>query len=286
MMSTPRATLFLLAISAASAWADEAKPEPKGDLAKLQGAWTSQAGPNDETRIDLSFKGDKVHFVMSKKDADDYISDGEIVVDEAAKPHKALTWKNLTDPNGADLGEVQSIYAFEDENTLKICSGGPGKDRPTEFKGGEGDVPPPYLTVLKRKAVEQKAAAAIKGDHFKLQGKWTAMAGPDKAVPIFIAVKDNAITFKGTTPNGEEFEFSGEFKIDDQAKPHKTIDWVNFKAPNGDAIPDNLAIYEVVDNDTFKVCNGGPGAKRPTEFKDGEDAHAQVLTLKRDKPKD
>ena len=63
------------------------------------------------------------------------------------------------------------------------------------------------------------------------------------------------------------------------AKPHKTIDWTNFKA-NGDDVPDNFGVYELKD-DEFKVCNGGPGNDRPKKFEDAGDGMPSVVVFKR-----
>jgi len=293
-MMTRRAALFLLALSTASTVMADDKA-PKGDLLKLQGTWTAQVGPEDQSKIRLSFTGNRFQLTMTKSDGNEYTSDGEITIDEETKPHKSIVWRKLTDPNGAELGDIQSIYTFENEDMLKVCSGGPGEDRPTEFKEGENNTPPPFLTVLKREKTDEKAkdaekpaAASKKGDLAKLQGKWTTKVGSDSGnkitIAITIAIKDHDVTFSGTAPNGKDFELKGEIKLDDQAKPSKTLDWVNFTGPQGNAAPDNLGIYEIEDADTIKVCIGGPGNERPTEFKEGDDGgHPHILILKRSK---
>ena len=74
---------------------------------------------------------------------------GEAVIDEAAKPHKAITFKGFTRRDGTAAGENQGIYAFDGDDTVKVCTGGPGNPRPTEFKAGDGG--PPQLIELKRK---------------------------------------------------------------------------------------------------------------------------------------
>ena len=106
------------------------------------------------------------------------------------------------------------------------------------------------------------------------------------SVPISIsrrrslsALGTRSATF--TTPEGEKRTIKGELKIDDKARP-KTIDWVKFKAPDGEDLPDNLAIYEL-DGDTFKVCNGGPNNPRPTELKAGDEGPPNLMIFKRQK---
>jgi uncharacterized protein (TIGR03067 family) len=126
---------------------------------------------------------------------------------------------------------------------------------------------------------------APKGDLGKLQGTWTADAGPEKNIPIAITIKGNAVSLKVTTPNNGEFSSDGQVKIDEAAKPHKSIDWVKFTNPNGEVLPENLGLYEFVDADTLRVCSGGPGNERPTEFKAGDGGPPNLLVLNR-KPAD
>jgi uncharacterized protein (TIGR03067 family) len=64
--------------------------------------------------------------------------------------------------------------------------------------------------------------------------------------------------------NGQEYEITGEIKLDEDAKPYKTIDWVEFVRPNGQEALDNLGLYEY-NGETLRICNGGPGNERPTE---------------------
>jgi len=56
---------------------------------------------------------------------------------------------------------------------------------------------------------------------------------------------------------------------------------VKFRSANGDDLPENLGLYEFVDADTLRVCSGGPGNARPTEFKGGEGSPPNVLVLNR-----
>ncbi|WP_406697674.1 TIGR03067 domain-containing protein [Singulisphaera sp. Ch08] len=140
----------------------------------------------------------------------------------------------------------------------------------------------PLIAVL----VPLLAAAAddsSKGDLAKFQGKWKTSIGPEKNIALTVQFKGNAVTASASTPDGQSFELKGEIKLDESAKPFKTIDWVKFTGPDGNDSPDNKGVYEVVDADTIKVCNGGPGNDRPTEFKEGDGAEAHVIILKREK---
>lgn len=125
------------------------------------------------------------------------------------------------------------------------------------------------------------------GDLARFQGGWTAKAGPKKNVPVSITIKGNTVALKVSPPNGQEYESTGELQIDEKARPNKTIDWVKFTRPNGEPAPENLGIYEFVDRDTLRVCSGGPGNERPTEFQKGEDGPPSliVFTRKADAPK-
>jgi uncharacterized protein (TIGR03067 family) len=57
---------------------------------------------------------------------------------------------------------------------------------------------------------------------------------------------------------------TGEFLINENASP-KTIDFTNFKGPNGDQAEDVKGIYEFKDA-TLRICTKGPGEDRPTEY--------------------
>ena len=123
-----------------------------------------------------------------------------------------------------------------------------------------------------------------KGDLGKLQGKWTTkMKGPDgQEIPLLTIIEGKTASFKVTIPEGREIEFKGEITIDEQSKPHKTIDWVKFTTATGEAAPDNLGIYEIVDENTIKVRNGGHGNERPSDFKESQNGPPRLFTLKRE----
>lgn len=113
----------------------------------------------------------------------------------------------------------------------------------------------------------------------RLQGKWQAMVGPNKDIPIVLEIKNNAAVATFANQKQEPVKLEGEIKLDEKASP-KTLDWVNFKTLQGDPAQPNLAIYKL-EGDRFTVCNGGPGNPRPTEFKDGEGGPPHVLVFER-----
>lgn len=273
----PTLIVALVAMSSQAAADDAAL---KGDLAKLQGKWTAQGGPEKNIPIVVTFKGHDVSYQVTLKDGTEVNLKGEFKLDEAAKPHKTIDWVKFTGPDGQDVPQNLGIYSFEGDD-FKVCNGGPGNERPTEFKEGT-DNAPPRITVLKREPVKTAEGdpAPLKGDLAKLQGRWTTKVGPEKDVPFVVAIKGNSVTVQ-VTVGGEEREFKGELKIDEAAKPHKTIDFVKFTRPDGDAAPENFGIYEF-DGKDLKICNGGPGNARPTEFKGAEEGHPLLLILKKD----
>jgi len=128
----------------------------------------------------------------------------------------------------------------------------------------------------------EDTAPAPNGDLAKLQGKWTAQVGPEKQVKITLTIKDQNVVLSFPTPEGDERELKGEIRIDEKAKPHKTIDWVKFVRPDGQDAQENHSIYEL-DGDSFKLCSGGPGNERPTEFKAGEGGPPNLIVLTREK---
>jgi uncharacterized protein (TIGR03067 family) len=120
---------------------------------------------------------------------------------------------------------------------------------------------------------------APEGDLAKLQGKWKANVGPDKDIPIVVAIQGNSVTLTFTNRDGEKVEIKGEVKLDEKASP-KACDWIHFKRPDGTDADPNLGIYKI-EGDTFTVCNGGPNNPRPTEFKDGDNGPPNLLVLER-----
>jgi uncharacterized protein (TIGR03067 family) len=118
------------------------------------------------------------------------------------------------------------------------------------------------------------------GDLGKLQGKWTTKVGPRNALDAVVTFEGKDVVMKIVTPDGIGFELSGEIKLDDNAKPHRTINWIKFKTPMGDDIPENLGIYRFENDETVQICNGGPSNERPTEYK-AVDGGAQLWTFKR-----
>jgi uncharacterized protein (TIGR03067 family) len=120
----------------------------------------------------------------------------------------------------------------------------------------------------------------LTGDLAKLQGKWSTKLGPNEGLDATLTIKGNTVAIKIITQEGQDFELTGEIKLDEKAKPHKAIDWSKFKTPMGDDLPTNLGIYMFDNDDTVKICNGGGGNDRPKDFK-AEEGGPQLSTMKR-----
>jgi uncharacterized protein (TIGR03067 family) len=134
MKSIASLTLWVastLSILTFSSFADE----PKGDLAKFQGVWTAPAGPNDEVVVTLTVKDKNYTAKWDRGDGSTVELKGEIVVNEAPNL-KTLDFVKSQRNDGDDARDNLGIYTFEGEK-LKVCVGGPGNERPTEFKKGE-----------------------------------------------------------------------------------------------------------------------------------------------------
>lgn len=275
-------TRFLVAMIALGflgslARGDEVAPE--GDLAKLQGRWTATVGPEKDIPVVIEVKEKSVSYQLSTKDGQEFKATGEIKLDESAKPHKTVDWVKFKGSDGNETADNLGIYTINGDE-FAVCNGGPGNPRPTEFKGGENGAPPHHVVFKRDKDRAAAESAPLKGDLAKFQGKWSAMVGPEKDNPLVVVFKGTSASFK-LTFQGEEREFQGEIKLDESAKPHKTIDWIKFKRPTGEDVPPNLGIYEF-DGEELKICSGGAGKERPTEFKAGEAGPPQLVVLKRE----
>jgi uncharacterized protein (TIGR03067 family) len=77
-------------------------------------------------------------------------------------------------------------------------------------------------------------------------------------------------------------DLKGELKLGESAAL-KTIDFIKFKNPNGDDMPDSAGLYKL-EGDTLTLCVNNPGEPRPSEFKAGEgDEAPRVWSFARQK---
>jgi uncharacterized protein (TIGR03067 family) len=121
------------------------------------------------------------------------------------------------------------------------------------------------------------------GDIARLQGRWTAKAGPQGNIQVLLEIEGERARIDIATPQGLKFQVRGELRINDRVVP-RTLDWVKFTGLDEQDLPDIPAIYEL-DGETFKVCNGGPNSTRPKEFKQGEGILAGIVIFERPKSK-
>ena len=121
-------------------------PAPEGDLAKLQGKWKTNVGPDKDIPIVVEIKGNKVTVSFTNRQGEKVELKGEVKINENASP-KTCDWINFKRPDGTDAEPNLGIYKIEGD-IFTVCNGGPNNPRPTEFK--EGDNGPPNLLVLER----------------------------------------------------------------------------------------------------------------------------------------
>ncbi len=271
-------------------------PSLQGDLARLQGTWTSTRVEGDPKLVDAVFVWEvrgRALTATRTGPGDEMSRDTvELKIHETDHPRSLELTKGKA-PDGRPTPDLGAIYEL-DGDTLKVCGGGVGDPLPKEFKAGEGGR---YrvLMVFRRgdrkdraRGPSKEAAAknpggsgaspALKEDLARLQGKWTAEAGAPKDTSLLAEIKGSTITISQTRPGGSRYRHFGEsFRIDETATP-RTMDLIPPIAPSGRVTP---GIYEL-DGETLKLAIGDPGGPRPSEFRSGEgDKAPHLLILKR-----
>jgi uncharacterized protein (TIGR03067 family) len=122
--------------------ADEKKPEVKGDLKKLQGAWQATSlnyngedvATDGKGKIKLAFKGDTASVQAGKRVTDDYAKI-QIKLDSATKP----ACIDISISAGAQKGAtLEGIYKLE-KDRLTLCVKVLGMERPTRFESPSGE---------------------------------------------------------------------------------------------------------------------------------------------------
>ncbi len=89
----------------------------------------------------------------------------------------------------------------------------------------------------------------------RLQGRWTAQAGPRHGIRVILEFHGRQVDAVITTPKGLNVRAQGEVRIDETTSP-RSLDWVKFTGPDQQEFPTILGIYKL-DHDAFTVCNGG-----------------------------
>ena len=135
------------------------------------------------------------------------------------------------------------------------------------------------LLALAAAAGTAPADPATSGDLARLQGRWTANAGARGKVPVILEIRGSNVSVHFKTPQGLTVRAEGAVRINESTTP-RSLDWVDFTAPDGEELPRILSIYEL-DGEAFRLCNGGLNDPRPSTFKAGESPLASVVTFRR-----
>jgi uncharacterized protein (TIGR03067 family) len=112
-----------------------ANPALEGDMARLQGCWTTKVGAKKEVTISLQIKDKTVSATVSTLGLK-LLAEGEVKIDEKASP-KRVDWVKLSMADGHELPELLGIYELQGDK-LKIRNGGLNDERPKAFEAGEG----------------------------------------------------------------------------------------------------------------------------------------------------
>jgi hypothetical protein len=145
--------------------------------------------------------------------------------------------------------------------------------------------PKEFLTRLPKSMKEkfgvEEADKPVQGDLAKLQGVWKGKTGRNGIFESVMTIKGETGRLDNTTPDGNKIGLTYKLRIDEGAKPHKTIDSFDIVRYGGTGNgPDHVfGIYEFIDDNTLRFCNGFD--KYPAEFKGGDPGQSILFTLKR-----
>src|SRR3712207_6346156 len=95
--------LFVSALFVATAPA--ADVTPTGDLARLQGRWTTRAGPRRDILVVLEVEGRQVRVGITTPLGLAIRVQGELILDETVAP-RALDWTKISGLDGQDLPDI------------------------------------------------------------------------------------------------------------------------------------------------------------------------------------
>jgi uncharacterized protein (TIGR03067 family) len=113
----------------------------------------------------------------------------------------------------------------------------------------------------------------------RLQGCWIARTGPRQGIEVRLEFSGHNARFTVRMPNGQRIEAEGQFELDENVTP-KSVDWVKFRGPDDQELPEIPAIYRL-DAESFVVCSGGLNNGRPKEFRRGDGLLTEVVTFHR-----
>ncbi|MFO0958339.1 MAG: hypothetical protein U0800_13070 [Isosphaeraceae bacterium] len=114
------------------------EPTPTGDLARIQGTWKASSGHG---LVDLVLKVQGATTRLEAKDANGLaiVVKSRLALGEDTKP-KTWTSTARVQADGSRAPDVQALYELAGD-VLRICSNGPGKPRPAEFREGADGLP-------------------------------------------------------------------------------------------------------------------------------------------------
>lgn len=110
----------------------------KGDLAKIQGRWAGMGGPQKDIATEYTFEGDSFKLRFTSPSGDFGGIDGRFKMDESAMPHRTIDFVEQNGLRVPRLRDTLAIYAFMDDETLKICNPVRNARRPDDFVASEG----------------------------------------------------------------------------------------------------------------------------------------------------
>jgi uncharacterized protein (TIGR03067 family) len=159
MMKTLCVSVLSLTLAILAGDVEAADQVPSGDLGKLQGLWTTLAGPHKDIPVAIEIRGKTVTVRVTITRKRSIQAKGELILNEKVAP-KALDWVKFTGLDDQEFPEILAIYELSGDE-LKICNGGPNNQRPTEFKPGDGCLAD-VLTFkrIKRDVPDQPVASA------------------------------------------------------------------------------------------------------------------------------
>jgi uncharacterized protein (TIGR03067 family) len=128
---------------------------------------------------------------------------------------------------------------------------------------------------------------AVKNETKKFQGTWVLVSGERDGEKVRDEdVKKSKITWTGNecvveTPHQSDKAIKGTARLDPSKKPRE-MDWERSAGPG--AGKTFHAIYEFLDDDTYRICFAPPEKDRPTEFKTRAGTGHMLHVWKRMKP--
>lgn len=103
------------------------------DLDKLKGKWTAKVGANQDVEITVEFQDRLILVTVPDGNGGEIQLEGEYILDDKASPKK-IDLIRFTSPDGQPIDDNLGIYEINEAgDELKLCTGGPGQDRPDAF---------------------------------------------------------------------------------------------------------------------------------------------------------